>query len=68
LKYIDRERQTDLEGWGEGLTARKVRMTRKRKQQDYGSIAGADEEWGANWKILGTQAHDLTWDWTQESS
>lgn len=68
LKYIDGDQETDIEVWGEAAPAKRSRKTWKRTQQGYGCINDADEDSRGYWKILGTQAHDLTWDWSQESS
>jgi hypothetical protein len=66
LKYIDGERQTDIEGWEEGYAVKNVRRTWKRKQRGYSNIGDLEEDAREDWRILG-QAHSLTWDWSQES-
>jgi len=61
LRYIDGDQNTDT-----GFAISNGRRKWRGKRRGYGSRDSGDSR--EDWRILGTQAHSLTWDWSQESN
>lgn len=59
LRYIDGDQDTN-----KSFTVRNDSIEWRKTKQDDGSRDGGDA--GEDWRILGTQAHNLTWHWSQK--